>query len=343
MIIPLDEMKQWALSVFTTVGLSAEAATATVENLAFAETRGVKTHGFMRLPIYVERILGGGISARASLQVEADRGALLILDAGNGIGAASGFEATGMAIDRARQHGIGCAIVRNANHFGAAAFYSSLMADAGMFGIAVCNTDKAMAPPFGGTRVLGTNPLAIAVPLPAGERPQLDMATSEVSLGKVLVAAQEHRDIPLGWAVDEQGEPTRSATAALGGALLPSGGPKGFGLAFMIDALVALSGATTSPQAGAMYGDRSTPQKLGFAFIAIDGAAGVAADEYTEAIRSLVDDVHRGGPGASGAPSLAPGEPELARSREFSGQLDVGGELLEDLTRIGELTGVVLR
>lgn len=335
-------MKRWALTVFTTVGLSTEAATATVENLAFAEARGVKTHGFMRLPIYVDRILGGGISAHATLEISIDKGGLVILDGGDGIGAASGFGASKIAIDRARTYGIGCAIVRNANHFGAAAFYSSLMADAGMFGIAVCNTDKAMAPPFGGTRVLGTNPLAIALPVPAAERPQLDMATSEVSLGKVLVAAQEHKDIPLGWAVDEHGRPTSSASAALAGALLPSGGPKGFGLAFMIDALVALSGATTSPQVGAMYGDRSTPQKLGLAFIAIDGALGVSADEYARVIRSLVDDVHGGGPGASGAPSLAPGEPELARLREFSGDLEVSDELLEDLTRIAGLTGVVL-
>jgi LDH2 family malate/lactate/ureidoglycolate dehydrogenase len=245
-------------------------------------------------------------------------------------------------IERANRYGIGCAIVSRANHFGAAAYYANLMADAGLFGIAVCNTDKAMGPPFGGRRVLGTNPLAIAVPLPAAERPQLDMATSEASFGKVLLAVQDKHDIPLGWAVDAHGHPTTSAADAVDGALLPTGGPKGFGIAFMIDALVALSGATMSPEAKPMYGDRSQPQELGLAFIAIRADAAVSPDDYAAAIRGLVSAVHASGPGPTGVEALAPGEPELARQASAGSGIELSDELLEDLRRIGTLTSVDL-
>jgi LDH2 family malate/lactate/ureidoglycolate dehydrogenase len=342
MLIEIEDLRRWACDVFVAVGLSLRDAETTVDNLVFAERRGVRTHGFLRLPIYVERILGGGIDPHAITRLDRDFGALAILDAGNGIGAVSGTDATRLAIERANQFGIGCAIVSRANHFGAAAYYANLIADAGLFGIAVCNTDKAMGPPFGGRRVLGTNPLAIAVPLPAAERPQLDMATSEASLGKVLLAVQDKHDIPLGWAVDSQGHPTTSAADAVEGALLPTGGPKGFGLAFMIDALVALSGASVSPDAKPMYGDRSQPQDLGLAFIAIRADVAVSPDDYATAIRGLVSAIHASGPGPTGAAALAPGEPELAMQASAPSVLEVSGELLEDLRRIAALTSVEL-
>ncbi|HEX4400024.1 MAG TPA: Ldh family oxidoreductase [Galbitalea sp.] len=342
MLIETDDLRRWACDVFVAVGLSLRDAETTVDNLIFAERRGVRTHGFMRLPIYVERILGGGIDPHAETRIERDLGALAILDAGNGIGAVSGRDATQLAIERASRYGIGCAIVSRANHFGAAAYYANLMADAGLFGIAVCNTDKAMGPPFGGRPVLGTNPVAMAVPLPAPERPQLDMATSEASFGKVLLAVQDKREIPLGWAVDSRGRPTTSATDAVEGALLPTGGPKGFGLAFMIDALVALSGASVSPEAMPMYGDRSQPQKLGLAFIAIRADAAVSPDDYAAAIRGLVSAVHASGPGPTGVDALAPGEPELAKQASAGSAIKLSDELRDDLRRIGKLTSVDL-
>lgn len=342
MIVPLADIHRWAVDVFLSVGLSQDAAQTTVDNLTFAETRGVSSHGFMRVPIYVERIRAGGIHKDGVTRIRQDQGALVIADAGHAMGAISGADATKLAIERARVHGIGCVIVSNANHFGAAGYYTNLMADAGMFGFAACNTDRFMCAPFGGRRVLGTNPLSMAVPLARDERPQLDMATSDASLGKILAAAQGHREIPLGWAVDSHGNPTTTAADAVDGALLPSGGPKGFGLAFMIDALVALSGAKTSAQAGAMYGDATKPQELGLVFIAIQGGHGVSKEEYTRTIRQLVKDVHDSGPGPTGIPALAPGEPELTREREFSGDFEAVGELANELAAVAKLTGVPL-
>jgi LDH2 family malate/lactate/ureidoglycolate dehydrogenase len=338
-VVSLDRVRDWAVHVLVSVGLSEKEASLTAHGLAFAEARGVRTHGFVRLATYVDRIRAGGIKAAAQPSTDVDLGALVFVDADAAIGLSSGVYCSDLAVERAREHGVGVVIARNANHFGAAAFFANRMADDGMLGFAFCNTDKVMCAPFGGQRILGTNPIAIAVPLPYDRRPQLDMATTNVAQGRLIVAAQDGEDIPPGWAVDRDGQPTTSATAALEGALLPSGGPKGFGLAFMIDALVALSGASVSPDVGPLYGDPSVPQRLGHAFMAIRADAGMTLEEYRRSISLLVDAIHESGP-VSGPPALAPGEPELAREQRSGGHLDITAALLETLEELGAATGI---
>jgi len=340
--IPIAVVEAWATDVLASVGLSQHDAELTASNLAYAESRGVHSHGFVRLGTYVERIGAGGIDAAGTPRVVDDLGALVIVDADNAMGAGSAVFAADIAMERARQHGIGCVVSRNANHFGAAAFYSNYIADAGFLAIVSCNTDKVMCPPFGGRAVLGTNPLAVAVPLPYTERPQLDMATTEVSQGRLLVADQENQPIPIGWAVDAEGQPTTSAAAGLRGALLPTGGPKGFGLAFAIDALVTLSGAAVSPDVGKLGGDPATPQKLGHLFMAIRVDAAGPAEDYHEGIRRLVDAIHAAGPVDGGTEALAPGEPELAHQESSQGLLKISTHLAESLRTVEKTTGIQL-
>lgn len=248
------ELVDWGSDVLVAAGLRPDDARTVADNLAYAELRGTASHGFVRLATYLERIVDGGINAGHTPSLLWDLGALASLDGDAGPGAATAVHAVGLAVERAREFGIGCVIVNNANHFGAAAFYSELIADGGMIGIVSCNTDRAVCAPGGGAAMLGTNPLAIALPLAAAARPILDMATSEVSYGKILVAAADEQAIPLGWAVDATGSPTTSASEALHGSLLPAAGPKGFGLSFMIDALVAFGGASTSPFVAPLHG-----------------------------------------------------------------------------------------
>lgn len=322
----------WSERVFAAAGLGPEAAAATAANLAFAELRGVRSHGFIRVPIYLERIAAGGIAGSAATRITEDLGALVLMDGNGAIGAVNGVDATDAAIERAERYGIGFAIVRNSNHFGAAGYYTERIARAGLLGIAICNTDKAMCAPFGGKRVLGTNPLSIGVPIGAELGPQLDMATSEVSLGKLLVAAQNGSPIPSHWAVDVQGRPTQSAELGIEGALLPAGGAKGFGLAFMIDALLAVGGAELSPEVGPLYGDPAQPQRLGIGIMAIRVATdGIGQGDYAEKIRDLIARVHESGPGPGGQPALYPGEPEQSFERAQQGLMELSDGLLESL------------
>jgi LDH2 family malate/lactate/ureidoglycolate dehydrogenase len=341
-VVTIDVMRDWTTQVLTRVGLTESDAEVVAASLAFAESRGVGTHGLIRLPTYVERIRAGGINKAARIRTEADLGALVIIDADDAPGASSGAYGADLAVARGREFGIGCVIARNGNHFGASAFYTNRIADAGLLGLVACNTESVMCAPFGGRPVLGTNPFALAVPLPYERRPQVDMATTTVPQGKLLVAAQNGQDIPLGWAVDAQGRPTTSPSEGLQGALLPSGGPKGFGLAFAIDALIALAGANVSPTVTALNGDPSQPQRQGQLFLAIRADATGPLSEYHERIGQLVDAIHDSGVDEGGVPPLAPGEPELLHERKVAGHLTLGEGLLEQLRGLALDTGVGL-
>jgi LDH2 family malate/lactate/ureidoglycolate dehydrogenase len=339
--IELVDLEHWTSHVLVRAGLTQADADQVVANLAFAEARGVRTHGLLRLPTYVNRVRAGGINREAKIHIESDLGALAIVDADNAPGACSGTYGCDLAVERAQRFGIGCVIARNASHFGASAYYTNRIADHGLLGVAACNTESVMCAPSGGAPVLGTNPLAVAVPLPSSERPQLDMATTTASQGKLLVAAQVGESIPPGWAVDSEGHPTTSPTEGLAGALLPSGGPKGFGLAFAIDALLALAGANISVDAAPLDGDASRPQRVGHLFLAIRADAGESLDQYQRRINQLVRAVHSSGMGDT-PPPLVPGEPELARTRCSNGRVELPDALLRSLRELASTTGIPL-
>ena len=203
------------------------------------------------------------------------------------------------------------------------------------------NADAVMAPPFGGKRVLGTNPIAVAAPAVGELTPLLDMATTHVAYGKLIVAARSGDPIPLDWAVDVDGQPTDDAAQGLDGALLPSGGPKGFGLAFVVDLFAALSGALVSPDAHPMYGDRATPQKLGFSVIAINPEMLGGTEVFESRIERLVAAVHAAGGDGVPAPMI-PGEPEQHREREADGQLALTGEDVAELDALAKAYAVPL-
>lgn len=338
MLVDAASLVVWAAKVLECLGLASDDAEVVAENLAFSDLRGVSSHGFIRLETYANRIQAGGINPRPGMTTVRDEGALVVLDADDGPGAATAAVATDLAMERAAKFGIGAVITRRSNHFGAAAFFTSRMADRGFVGLAACNTDKVMCGPFGGKAVLGTNPIAVAVPVDHDVRPQLDMATSEASYGKLLVAARDGISIPEGWAVDAEGKPTRSPKDGIAGALLPSGGPKGFGLAFVVDALVALAGAATSPDVGELYGNPAAAQRLGHVFIAISTGSDHDAETYRDSIDRLVENVH--GSALAESPVMFPGEPELNRQRDSRGLIEVAGPLAQSLDIVAGLAGI---
>ena len=168
------------------------------------------------------------------------------------------------------------------------------------------------------------------------------MATTNTSQGRLLIVDQVGGEIPLGWAVDSAGRPTTSAAAGLNGALLPVGGPKGFGLAFAVDALVALAGARVSTEVSALGGDPATPQNLGHLLIAIRADAAQSLDEYRAKIAGLVDAIHASSDGLNVPPAIAPGEPELQRERAADGAITISDHVLAELSELAEATGIGL-
>ena len=337
-------LRAWGEEVLVEAGMKAANAREVIDNLLFAELRGVRSHGFVRLDIYLRRMRAGGIDVRAEPRIDADHGAVCIVDCAAGPGACGASFVARLAAERATVHGVSAVIGRNSNHFGAAGYYASLLADEGVVGIVASNGDAIMSVPGGGRRVLGTHPLAIAVPASVdGVRPLLDMATSEASYGKLLVASQAGEAIPENWAVDSAGHPTTDPDAGLAGALLPAAGPKGFGLAFMIDLLVLLGGGPSSPHVGPLYGADAAPQRVGMIALGISRNGLLAEGDYAEDVADLVaavrasrDDSH-----SLGTP-LFPGEPEARTAQAAADGVHIHGELLATLLEIAERAGVPL-
>lgn len=332
---PIEPLTQWAQMLFAAEGVPAGDAQTLADNLAYAERRGFRSHGFIRMPIYLERTRAGGIVADAQPVVTRRQGAVAVVDCADGPGAVGAMFASVLAGKIAREAGIGLVAACNANHFGAAGFYTEELAHRGLLSMVLSNTDAAMAPPFGGKRVLGTNPIAAGVPPVSGLTPLLDMATTHVAYGKLLVAARSADPIPLDWAVDVDGKPTSDATRGLDGALLPSGGPKGFGLAFFVDVFAALSGALVSPDVHPLYGERSIPQKLGFSVIAIDAEMLVGTEVFHSRLARLIDAVHAAG-GADVPTPMIPGEPEQLHEREAKGELSLSDEDVAELDALAK-------
>ncbi len=302
------ELLDFVTEAFTAVGVPRRDAEIAAQVIVEGDLRGFHSHGVLRLPGYVEGIERGAIRAEITLKRVSKRGATIVYDANHSLGHVVGHRAALKAVELAEEHGVGVVAVRNSSHYGIAGYYTTLIAERGMVGFATCGTEPAVAP-YGGSRaVLGTNPLSIAFPRRDGPPIVVDMATSLVSRGKVLQALKEDREIPEGWAVGPDGEPTTDPEEALEGALLPFGEHKGYALCL---ALEVLAGPVVGAAAGREVRgttDPTVPCNKGDLFAALDVSALVNEHEYFERLERLIAEVKE-----SGEDVLLPGEPEFRR------------------------------
>jgi ureidoglycolate dehydrogenase (NAD+) len=315
--VGLDVLEEFAVEVLEGAGLPPPAARLVAESLCFAEARGISSHGVIRLPIYEERLRKGLVDARANPVVESGDGPLHWVDARNAVGALGASTGLRAAQQGAARHGVGIAGVRHSNHCGALGFYVERAASRGLIALAGSNAPVTMAYFGGRTRAVGTNPIAIGIPRPGAPPIVLDIATSATARGKIIEAAGEGRAIPPGWAVDAEGRSTTDARAALEGSVLPFAGPKGSGLAMMLDLLCgALAGAATGRRIGDMYEDWDRPQNVGHQFVAIDPEV-APGGAFLEEVEAFVTDVHALPAGEHFERVLLPGEIE-ARAAEIA-------------------------
>ena len=256
--------------LFVAAGLGETAGRTMAAALIEAEQQGLASHGLMHLPLYLDRLRAGSVSAAERASLVSDLGALAVLDAGHMFGHLAADQAMALAIDKALAFGIGAVAVRHGFHFGAAGRYALQAADRGCIGMAMSNTRPMMPAPGGAEPLVGNNPLAIAVP--AAEAPAIvvDMATSEGALGKIRMAARAGRPIPSTWAVTAEGEATTDPEAAIEGMLLPTGGAKGFALALAIDLICGLvCGGAMGAEVQPLYGDIAKPNNCSFLVLAL--------------------------------------------------------------------------
>jgi len=289
--VDTTDLGQVAACILRAAGVAKEDADITAQCLLSAEIEGVVSHGVALLPLYVQKLAAGGVHAYAKPVIAEDFGAWIVVDAGHCLGCVSARMAVDLAAERATAHGVGFVSVRNAFHFGAAAFWSRRLAARGMVGMAFSNTRPLMPAPGGAQAVVGNNPLSMAFPSASASPVVIDMAMSATAMGKIRLADAQGEAIPLGWATDAAGAPTTSARAAITGMLLPAAGPKGFGLAVAIDLLCgALSGGALGTEVKPLYGAAGEHYGCAHAFLAIDAKRmqGLSArvDAFAQSIRA---------------------------------------------------------
>jgi LDH2 family malate/lactate/ureidoglycolate dehydrogenase len=326
--------------ILTAVGIAAADARLVAEDLVTADLEGIPSHGVMLLPMYVERIDKGSVSRASVGQVVSDRAGAIVIDAGNALGQLTARQAVKLAVERAREIGLAAVAVRNGFHFGTAGRYARMMAEQNCVGVVLSNTRPLMPPPGGAEALVGNNPIAIALPS-GGEFPaEADMALSATAMGKVRLAAAAGARIPEDWAVDSEGQPTTDPAAAIKGMLLPAAGPKGFGLAFVIDLLCGgLSDGAAGAEVRPLYGDPAAPYRCAHFFLAIDAGHFPAGERFAERVRDQAMRVSRSkrGPGAERV--YAPGELVWATRQASDGvcRLDAATVrgLLEAAARVG--------
>jgi LDH2 family malate/lactate/ureidoglycolate dehydrogenase len=310
---PIDALVDLTTGIFAAAGIEAGAARQVADALVEADARGISSHGLMLVPMYVDRIEAGSVSKAVAAEIVVDKGAVAVLDGRHALGILTADQAMSIAVDKAKTFGIGVVTTRHAFHFGGAFRYVQQATNAGCIGIAAANTRPLMPAPGGATAVVGNNPIAIGVP---GDDPILvDMALSEAALGKIRLAKSEGRQIPPTWATDAAGTPTTDPAAALAGLLLPIGGPKGYGLALVVDVLTGmLSGGAFGSGVNGLYADTAVPNDCAHFFQAIDPELFGGVSAFRQHTRELADQVRASTPAQVGGAVMLPGQREAQKA-----------------------------
>lgn len=339
--VPGGSLSALVARLFVAAGIPEQPARTVADALVEADLEGQPSHGVMLVEMYVDRILHGSVSAAATGAVVSDKGAAVVLDAGHALGQLTGDQAIAIAVERARQHGAGIVAVRHGFHFGTARRFAIKAANVDCIGIVMCNTRLLMPAPSGAERAVGNNPIAIAVPTEGPVPIVLDMATSEAAMGKIRIAEKAGEQIPPSWAVRPDGAPTTDPAEAIAGMLLPAGGPKGFGLALVIDLICGLlSGGASGAAVKPLYGDPAVPYDSSHLFIAIDVAHFGDPAVFRAAATATAERI-RAGRRAPGVGRLfVPGEPEWCRRECAAGKVHLAPAVAEMLVRLAQELGV---
>jgi ureidoglycolate dehydrogenase (NAD+) len=332
-----DDLHQFAHRVFMAVNVPESDAGWVAETLVRADLQGLPSHGMSRLAAYVSAITRGKINPQPTIREVATGPVTTVVDGDNALGAVVAQAAMKAAMKQARRSGVGVVTAKRANHAGMLSIYADMASTKGLIGLALANAQPAI-PPWGGRRAyFGTNPIAFSAP--GVHTPvSIDMATSVVARGKIILAAKSGRAIPDGWAIDEQGTPTNNADAALRGAVLPMAGAKGYGLALAVEVLAgALSGASFGDQVGSIYDETPGSPGTGMFFLALDPAYFVGTTTFSQRMEEMAGDIHKN-PVAEGFDEvLVPGE---RRRRTCEQRLQQGVPMsVETIQELAQLAG----
>lgn len=329
-------LRKLARGIFIGAGMADEQATLVADVLLWADLRGMGSHGVMRVPRYIELIRKGDMNARPQMRLLGETAAAVHLDADRAAGPIAMMRAAELAIDKARQAGIGLALVRSTTHTAALGYYTQRGAREGMAMIALAASGPNMA--YHGARTAGVSTAPLSIAVPGEEEPlALDMGSGVVSLGKLMQARRTGEALAPGLALDAQGAPTTDPRKA--SIPLPLGGAKGSGLALMIECLASLlSGNPILAEAleEAPAGRRHTQNGL---VIAVDIGRFLPVETFVREVERLKRDV-KALPAQDGAEILMPGERGSRSAAARQDDVPIATAVLEELRELAQSLGV---
>lgn len=341
--LDFDDVVTWQTDLFEAAGMNRRDAGTCAHHLVVADARGVYSHGIMRTPTYVEKMMKGGLPPSAQPAVVRGKGPTIVVDGHNAMGQVVGRFATERGIDLAREYGSSTVSVTGSNHLGTCAYFTEKAADADM--VAFCwtiNCNNIMAP-WGGTDPrLGNNPFGISAPCLTRPTVTLDMATSVVARGKIAMAMRTGSPIPTTWALDKDGNVTTDAEAAFHGTVQPSGEYKGYGLTFM-NAIVSaiLNGSAFGDDVGDFFENPTQIQNTGHLFQFVDIGA---IDDVVEFKRRMDDAVAylKAANRREGVDEIfVPGEIEARTyARQYRDGISYPSQVIEELIALSDSLGV---
>jgi LDH2 family malate/lactate/ureidoglycolate dehydrogenase len=349
----VEKLRLFCTEVLEKLEVSHEDAKITADVLVEADLRGIDSHGVARMSRYVSGIQQGMMRPRANPRIIHETPCTATIDGDAALGQPTSYRAMQLAIKKARKSSLGFVAVRNSNHFGIAGYYAMMALKEDMIGICTTNSEVLVVPTFARNAMLGTNPIAIAVPSDKECPFVLDMSTSTVTRGKLEVYARLGKQIPMNWATDENGIATDNPNRVLqniakrsGGGLLPlggaleeSGGHKGYGMALAVEIFSAvLSGALYADRVYPKTGEgKPLPSGIGHFFGAIRIDAFRPKDEFTRDMDDLVQRL-KNAPKADGAKRIyIHGEKESEESeRRLKQGIPLNPKVTEELRAIAK-------
>ncbi|GAA4377077.1 Ldh family oxidoreductase [Hymenobacter koreensis] len=343
----------FAEAVFRSMGCSETDARQATETLLSADLRGVDSHGVARLSGYLRLWEAQRVNATPSIGVVHETPSTAVVDGDAGLGLVVGPHAMRLAIEKAQSVGTGWVAVRNSNHYGIAGYHAMLALPHDMIGISLTNASPLVAPTHSLERLLGTNPISVAIP--AGDQPPfvLDMATTTAAQGKMEILERKGLPAPAGWIQDQYGNSSQNPTETRsGGALIPLGGEtgshKGYGLGATVDILSAvLSGANYGPWVPPFVAFLQPPanpvgQGIGHFFGAMRVDAFRPAAEFKAHMDNWIETFRN----AKAVPEkhvLIPGDPErLTTEQRLLNGIPLLQKVVDDLQSVGEKFGLTL-
>ncbi|CAD6184452.1 unnamed protein product [Caenorhabditis auriculariae] len=320
-VVSKKALRLFVLECLEKVGCGVEHAQQLADILICSDYRGHYSHGLNRLHIYVQDVQTGSTSVDGTPKVLKEKGATAWVDGNNLLGPVVGNFCMRLAVQKAKEHGIGWVVARNSNHFGIAGWYADYAVRQGLVGMAFTNTSPCVFPTGSAEKSLGSNPVCVAAPAKDGDSLFLDMASTTVAYGKIeVVNKRGGKRIPSGWGADANGIETHDPKVVLnGGGLQPlggseaTGGYKGTGLCMMVEMLCGIMGGAAFGKNIRQWQTTDTSADLGQCFVAIDPEC--FAPGFSSRLQSFIDETRDLTPIDVSRPVQVPGDPE--RSHMF--------------------------